>query len=57
MDGVVRREFSADSGDEANVLFNTGFAMIAGINPQKATRAINTSIICLMTPVLSLRYP
>jgi hypothetical protein len=60
MDGVVNRAVSAGSGIAAGLSNKTGLAgaaMTAGNSPPRATRAISTSIICLMRIQLSFRYP
>ena len=60
MEGVVNSEVSAGSGVAdglSNKLGPTGAAIVAGIIPPRATRAISTSIICFMGPSLFLRYP
>jgi len=61
MEGVVKRVFCAGSGDGANLFERptgaAGSAHAACMSVPRATKAISTSIICLMQSVLSLRYP
>ena len=61
MEGVVNTEFSAELAVDASLFDKptgaAGSAMIAGINPQRATKAINARIICLMAFALAFRYP
>jgi hypothetical protein len=61
MEGVVNTEFSAALAVEADLSDKptgaTGSAMMAGIKPQRATKAINARIICLMAFALAFRCP
>jgi hypothetical protein len=61
MDGVVNKDSCGALAVDARVFDKptraAGSAMIAGTNPQRATKAINARIICLMAFALSFRYP